>query len=136
VHTDPDITNTLEFRTRWGICLGPTGNLQGSHKFMPLTTGKRIVRCKFTKMPLTDSVKKQVAKWASKDRAVMGLKFMDKYGDEYEFDKEEDAIIKERPIDVVPFPDVPAEAPGIMTQYENLIDGEEVSEDEPVSNDE
>jgi hypothetical protein len=136
VHTDPDITNTMEPRARWGICLGPTGNLQGSHKFMPLTTGKRIMRCKFAKMPLTDSVKKQVAKWASKDRAIMGLKFMDKYGIEYEFDKEEDAIIKERPIDVVPFPDVPAEVPGIMTQYENLIDGEEVSEDEPVSNDE
>jgi hypothetical protein len=40
------------------ICLGPTGNLQGSHKFMSLTTGKRIVRCKFTEMPLTNSVKK------------------------------------------------------------------------------
>jgi hypothetical protein len=30
VHTDPDITNTMEPRTRWGICLGPTENLQGS----------------------------------------------------------------------------------------------------------
>ncbi len=26
-HTDPDITNTMEPRTKWGICLGPTGNL-------------------------------------------------------------------------------------------------------------
>ncbi len=75
VHTDPVITNTMEPRTRWGICLGPNGNLQGSFKFMSLTTGKRIVRCKFTEMPLTDNVKKQVAKWASKDRAITGLKF-------------------------------------------------------------
>jgi hypothetical protein len=82
-----------------GICLGPTRNLQGSHKFMSLTTGERIVRCKFTEMPLTDSVKKQVAKWASKDRAIMGLTFMDKYGIEYEFDEEEDAIIEVRLID-------------------------------------
>jgi hypothetical protein len=44
VHANPDITNTMEPRTRWGICLGPTGNLQGSYKFMSLTTGKRIVR--------------------------------------------------------------------------------------------
>jgi hypothetical protein len=133
VHTDPDITNTMEPRTRWGIYLGPTRNLQGSYVFMSLTTGKRIVRRKLTEMPVTDSVKKLVAKWASKDRAITGLKFMDKYRIEYKFDKEEDAIIKERPIDIAPYPDVQAEAPGIMTQYENLIDGENIIEDEPVS---
>jgi hypothetical protein len=134
VHTDPDITNTMEPRTIWGICLWPTRNLQGSHKLMSLTTGKRIVRHKFTKMLLTDRVKKQVAKWASKNHTMMGLKFMDKYGIENEFDKEEDAIFEERPIDVAPFPNVPAEVPGIMTQYENLIDGEDVIEGKPVSN--
>ena len=31
VHTDPDITDTMEPRTKWGICLGPTGNMQGTH---------------------------------------------------------------------------------------------------------
>jgi hypothetical protein len=31
VHVDPDITNTMEPRTKWGICLGPTGNMQGSY---------------------------------------------------------------------------------------------------------
>jgi hypothetical protein len=29
VHTDLDTINTTEPRTRWVICLGPTGNLQG-----------------------------------------------------------------------------------------------------------
>jgi hypothetical protein len=53
-------------------------------------------------MPITDSVKKQVAKWASKDRAITGLKFTDKYRIEYKFDEEEDAIIEEKPIDMVP----------------------------------
>jgi hypothetical protein len=134
VHTDPDITNTMKPRTRWGICLGPTGNLQGSHKFMSLTTGKRIVRHKFTEMPLSNSVKKQVAKWASKDHTITGLKFMDKHGIEYKFNKEEDAIIEERPIDIALFPDVLAEAPGIMTQYENLINGEDIIEGKPASN--
>jgi hypothetical protein len=101
---------------------------------MSLTTRKRIVRLKFTEMPLTDSVKKQVAKWGSRDRAITGLKFMEKYGIKYEFNKREDAIIEERPIDVASFPDVPAEAPGMMTQNENLIDGEDVVEGKPVSN--
>jgi hypothetical protein len=68
---------------------------------MSLTTGKRIVRCKFTEMPITNSVTKQLAKWGSKDQAITGLKFMDKYRYKYNFDKEEDAIIEERPIDVV-----------------------------------
>jgi hypothetical protein len=83
MHADPDITNTMEPRTRWGICLGPTENLQGSYIFISLTTGKRIVRCKFTEMPITNSAKKQVAKWASTDHTITGLKFMDKYGIEY-----------------------------------------------------
>jgi hypothetical protein len=92
---------------------------------MSLTTGKRIVRCKFTEMPITNSRKKQVAKWVSKDRAITGLKFMDKYRLKYKFDEDEDTIIKERPIDIALFPE--------MTQYENLIDGGNIIEDEPVS---
>jgi len=118
VHTDPDITNTTEPRTRWAICLGPTGNLQGSYKFMSLTTGRKIVRRKFTEMPVTDSVIEQVAKWARKDRSITGVTFMDKYGVEYKFDDEEDAVMNEQLMDHAPYPDIPAEAPGIMTEYE------------------
>ncbi len=60
VHVDPDITNTLDPRTKWAICMGPTGNLQGSYKFLSLTTGKKVTRGKFTEMPITESVIKQV----------------------------------------------------------------------------
>ncbi len=42
VHVDPDITHTMEPRTKWGICLGPTGNMQGSYKFLSLSTGKKV----------------------------------------------------------------------------------------------
>jgi hypothetical protein len=101
---------------------------------MSLTTGKRIVRCKLTAMPVTNCIKKQVAKWVSKDCSIMGLKFMDNYGIEYKFGEKEDSIIKERLIDVAPFPDMPTEAPGIITQHENLINWEDVVEGEPVSN--
>ncbi len=83
-------------------------------------------------MPITNNMKKQVAKWASKDCTITGLKFMNKYGIEYKFDKEEDTIIEEKSIDMALHLDMPAEAPGIMTKYENLIDGENVIEDEPV----
>jgi hypothetical protein len=63
VHTDLNITNTMEPRTKWGICLGPTGNMQGSYKFMSFSTGKKIIRRKFTEMPITESVMKQIDKW-------------------------------------------------------------------------
>ncbi len=49
--------------------MGPTGNLQGSYKFMSLTTGKKIARRKFTEMPMTEAVMKQIKKLAMKDRA-------------------------------------------------------------------
>ena len=43
-HEDPDITNTLDPRTKWAICMGPTRNLQGSYKFLSLSTGKMSTR--------------------------------------------------------------------------------------------
>ena len=55
VHMDPDITNTMEPRTNWAICLGPTGNMQGSYKFLSLNTGKKIVKRNFTEMPITET---------------------------------------------------------------------------------
>ncbi len=56
VHVDPDITNTMEPRTKWAIYLGLTGNRQGSYK----TTGNKIIRRNFTEMQLTESMIKQV----------------------------------------------------------------------------
>jgi hypothetical protein len=66
---------------------------------------------------------------------MFGLTFMDKYGIEYKFDEDEDAIMEEWHIEEAPFPDIPAEDPGKLTQYENLINGDDVIEDEPVLDD-
>jgi hypothetical protein len=60
---------------------------------------------------------------------------MDKYGIENKFDEEEDAIMEERHVEEAPFPDILAEAPGMLAQYKNLINGDDVIEDEPVSDD-
>ena len=73
MHIDPDITNTLEPRTNWAICMGPTGNLQGSYKFLSLATGKKVTQRKFTEMPVTDAVIKQVEEMAVKDGAIKGI---------------------------------------------------------------
>jgi hypothetical protein len=84
-HTDPDITNIVEPRTRWGISLGPTGNMQGSYKFMLLTTENKIIRRKFTKMPMTESVIRKIKKLTTRDCAQNGLTFKYRNGIEYNF---------------------------------------------------
>ena len=68
VHVNPDITNMMEPRTRWGICLGPTGNMQGSYKFLSLSTGNKVTRRKFIKIPMTDSVIRMVDSLGNKER--------------------------------------------------------------------
>ena len=84
---------------------------------MSLTTGSKIVRRKFTEMPVTDSVIKQVARWAKKDRSITGMTFMDKYGVEYKFDDEEDVVMDKWLMDHDSYPDILGNALGIITEY-------------------
>ena len=42
VHEDRNVTNTLEERTQGIICLGPTGNIQGTYNLFLLCSGKKI----------------------------------------------------------------------------------------------
>ncbi len=89
VHVNPDITNMMEPRTRWVICLGPTGNMQGSYKFLSLSTRNKVTQRKFTEMPMTDSVIRMVDSLGKKKRCKNGLFFKNKKGDEYTFDNKD-----------------------------------------------
>jgi hypothetical protein len=120
VHTDPDITNTMEPRTKWGICLGLIRNMQGSNKFMSLSTGMKIVRRKFTEMLMTESVMKQIDKWAKKDRTQNGLTFLNRNGMEYKFNYDDNQATLVVQPEALPFPDIPAKAPGILTEHEEI----------------
>ncbi len=134
MHTDPDITNTMEPRTKWGICMGSTGNLQGSYKLMSLTTGKKIARQKFTEMPMIEAVMKQIKKWGMKDCAQNGLTFKNRNGEEYEFNDNKEGTPIAHP-ENAPFLDIPAEASRILTKPEetqgvNAIQEESAQSDE------
>ena len=85
IHVYPYITNMMEPRTKWGICLGPTGNMQGSYKFLSLSTGKKVTRRKFTEMPMTDSVIKMIDSLGKKKRCKNGLSFKNRKGEEYTY---------------------------------------------------
>ena len=52
VQTHEPHTNDMGQRTASCICLGPTGNTQGGHYFMSLTSGDKIVRHRWTELPM------------------------------------------------------------------------------------
>ena len=131
VHVDPDITNTMEPRTRWAICLGPMGNMQGSNKLLSLTTGKKVTQRKFTEMPMTDNVIRRINSLGKKEHCKSGLSFKNRKGEEYVFDNEDeyDMIAEARAPE--PFPDVAAEAAGILTKQKELMGVDEVVQSKP-----
>jgi hypothetical protein len=59
MHIDPDITNTLEPRNNWAICMDQLETCRGATSFVTLT-GKKVTQRKFTEMPVTEAVIKQV----------------------------------------------------------------------------
>jgi hypothetical protein len=116
VHVDPVITNTMEPRTKWAICMEPMGNLQGSYKFLSLATGKKVTRRKFMEMPVTEAVIKPVKEMAVKDGTVKGISFKNRKEVEYKFDNDKEYEMLVEPDKPAPFPDIPAEAPGMLME--------------------
>jgi hypothetical protein len=61
VHGEPEHgNNTMVSRTVEGISLGPTGNIQGTYKFMSLLTTRLIKARSFTPLLMPDEVKNMV----------------------------------------------------------------------------
>jgi hypothetical protein len=112
--------------------MGPTGNLQGSYKFLSLATGKKVTRRKFPEMPVI----KKVEEIAVKDGAIKGINFKDRKGLEYEFDNDEEYKMLVEPDEPAPFPDIPADAPGMLTETEEEYGINNVVQDEPEMSDE
>ena len=117
VYAEPNQTNTMESRTRSCICLGPTGNFQGTYKFLDLETGRVIKRRSFTELPVTDSIKQRVEYWADRDKqeARDSLSFRNRNNERFHWDDDVDdepLIEDNAPEPVAPFPDIPAEMPG------------------------
>mmetsp|Transcript_13154 Transcript_13154/g.17311 ORF Transcript_13154/g.17311 Transcript_13154/m.17311 type:complete len:154 (-) Transcript_13154:1045-1506(-) len=52
VQTHEDHSNNMTQRTMGAICLGPSGNQQGGHWFISLSSGSRVVRHQWTELPM------------------------------------------------------------------------------------
>ena len=103
-------------RSTPAIVLGPTGNLQGTYKFLSLVTGKMVKRQAFMPYPMSDSVIKKVEAYG-KSTALPGIfDFADRNGILFEWNEEVDkfpeGIVKVE--DVVLYPSLAAEHPGMV----------------------
>ena len=75
-------SNDMNARTTGGICLGPTGSSNGSHKFMSLMSGKSITRTRWTPLPLPSEVIKRVNSMGKAQKMPHTLTFGDRMGSE------------------------------------------------------
>ena len=116
VHDEPTPTNTMATRSTPAIVLGPTGNVQGTYKFLSLATGKKVKQPAFTPHPMPDSVIKKVQVYG-KSTALPGIfDFADRNGILFKWNEEVDEFpegIVEVENDVLS-PSLAAEHPGVV----------------------
>ena len=70
VYADEDITNTMKPRTLGAICVGVSGNLQGTYLFLSLATWKILKRRQWVEMPIPQDVINLINNRAEKVRGV------------------------------------------------------------------
>jgi len=116
VHDDPAPTNTMVTRSTLAIVLCPTGNLQGTYKFLSLATGKKVKRRAFTPYPMSDSVIKKVEAYGTSTALPGIFDFADRNGILFEWnmvmDESPEGIVDIE--DVALYPSLAAEHPGVV----------------------
>jgi hypothetical protein len=115
VHDEPAPTNTMMTRSTPAIVLGPTGNLQGTYKFLSLVTRKKVKRRAFTPYPMPDLVIKKVEAYGKS--TLPGIfDFADRSDIHFEWNEEVDEFPKGiiDIDDVVLYPSLTAEHPGVV----------------------
>ena len=111
----------MTLRTTPAICMGPTGNIQGSIKFMCLESGKKIVRRSYSRLPMTESATKKVEKLAEREKAESGINFKDQNKEIFYQENEDYDVINESTVqEIAPYPDIATEFPGIEIEKEGL----------------
>lgn len=93
VQTHEEHSNDMGSRTIGAIALGPSGNSQRGYHFMSLSTGKRLHRYKWTKLPMPDDVIDRVHQIARRQKAAVGLTFGDRHGIEMLDDDNADDVV-------------------------------------------
>lgn len=80
VQTNEEHSNDMRSRTLGAICLGPTGNAQGTHFFLNISTGKRTKRDFWTPLPMPATVIAAASSFGSRQGMPATLAFADRDG--------------------------------------------------------
>ena len=80
VQTHEEHDSDMHERTVGAICLGPNGNQQGGHYFMSFVMGVRLVRSRWTLLPLPREAQSRVKSFGSKQNMPKTLTFGDRHG--------------------------------------------------------
>ena len=75
VQTHEEHDNSMHARTTGAIAIRPTGNRQGGHYFMSLTTGRRLTRNRWTELPMPQDVIDRVNTLGRRGNATAALVF-------------------------------------------------------------
>jgi hypothetical protein len=115
VADNPTMTNVSDSRTTPAIALGPTGNAQGTYKFLSLATGKKINRRTWTRLPIPDSMINKLHRLAARDGNLGNLAFANRHGDLFAWNDDVDAEMGENLVtpEISSYPDIPVEFPGV-----------------------
>jgi len=98
VHDDTSISNTMDSRMTGAINLGPTGNIQGTHKFVSLRAGEIIVCRRWTELPVPMEVIDKLDDMATDKSDFIDLEDDVEENDIHIEDKIEDDLPDESPI--------------------------------------
>lgn len=118
---DNDITNTQKDRTIWGICLGPTSNMQGTYKFFDLNTGHVVKRRTFKVIPTPDQDVDLVKNWGRKSQQESTLAFRNRKNEPFDWeDKDESNLMLDNAVEqpVAAYPGIATEMPGVQLERE------------------
>ena len=127
IHEEDAPRNSMAARTKAALSLGPSGNVQGGHKFLSLLTGKVVTRRAWTALPTPQAIIDQVHMMARGQPSLpiftdrQGNPIGDvtpNFGDEWD-----PGDTKEEPQGVMlPESEVPGELPGVDTGVQEPFD--------------
>jgi hypothetical protein len=107
-----DARNSMKTRGTPSICLGPTGNIQGTYNFPSLPTGLIIKRCTWNELPVPQLVIDHVTKLAQAKSVSNTLIFAN--CKRIPFDWLDNSFTSLDPTPIGAYPDIPAKMPGVL----------------------
>ena len=113
------------------ICLGPTGNKQGTYSFLNLSTILVIKRRRFVELPAPDSVIQRVNSLSDNSSVSSTLVFADRHKKPFAWPDNTPTPTALDPTPMVVYPQLPAEMLGVLLERHVLVPDDISPFDEP-----